>query len=407
MWRAVWALCALFALSTACGEPATDDGGDDGGGDGGDDATLSWPEAPTAVVSGAAAPALAVTAEGTVVLAYVNDGQVWVEVDPPAATPVAVGDSVSDRTQLTAAGSPSGDQALVVWTYGRHVWIDGGTVGTAGRLVDSWDVADRVRLSWTGERPLLAMETGAAGQVLVVGDPTAAMAPAPQAGDTLIAVRSGFRYHQESLAAVDLGEDQVLAFSPWGVTSDGDYGTDASWASGQCPTDSAPGWCQPQQSGTFALPGPDNQNRTWIQAHQLGAGSLALTWAATPGGTMVFDVFLARLTFDATEGPALGATNVNVSDTPGTTDNSDHPFVLPAGDGRLWVAWREQAFGPRVALYDSELNRLALVAPDRDPNLNLTQAIAAAVGPDGSLHLAGAVTTGDTNEVHYWRLAGP
>ena len=84
--------------------------------------------------------------------------------------------------------------------------------------------------------------------------------------------------------------------------------------------------------------------------------------------------------------------------------------MLPAGDGRIWISWRERNFGPRVALYDSDLKRIAITAPAQELNTWASQPVVAAVDSHHTLYVAAVVSpisVKDGHEVWLWRFEVP
>ena len=408
-------LVGLWLLAGACSgssAPPIDEALDeeDAGSDSLDQAgpTLSWPT--ELVRIDAAQPALAIGAGGPLVLSFVADGQVFVSIDPGSGlAPVAVGDQVAESSWLRAIGAPDADRILVVWSYTRSVWVDSsGPQLPADRLIDSFDHGSRLALGWTGSRPLLVIEDTDGTRALGVAPTGATRAPAPVVADLLLEPRSGALYHNEIPRAVDLGSDRILVFDSDGEANaaGAGHGTEARWVIGQRDPAVSP-YVRPQATGSISLPGAEDKNRFWIHAHDLGEGGHALSWAEIAPGSMVFDLFLARLHLDAHGTPSSVSGARNLSNTPGQTDNSDHLLLLPTADSRVWAAWRERNFGPRVALLDKDLLPLALTAPDDELRLDDSQPISAVVDASGGLFLAAVVRPAGTAEVRCWHFPLP
>ena len=167
----------VSACSDATGTPDADAGTDAGGQDGG--SALTWP-APSASFAGHQ-PALAVQADGEIRLAYESEGQVWLRLNPASSdAPLQLGTGVNEDTLVLTAASPDEDTSLVAWRYGNAVWIDGDVASlSAKRLVDSFDVAENMQLTWTNGQPLLVMEdpsgtTAKAARAAAMASPGAA-----------------------------------------------------------------------------------------------------------------------------------------------------------------------------------------------------------------------------------------
>ena len=328
-----------------------------------------------------------------------------------------IADGISENYPVMAAGSPQTDQSLVVSKYGKAVTIDGSDpVLPASFLTSSFDVASRLRLSWQSEKPLLVMENNQSVQALRVD--TAAQAGPPTPDDEIFSMPSSMRYHGEDVSAAELGENKLLAFNPYGETGESGYGNLARWVIAAHDDTISP-YFRVEKTGTLSFPEPADTNRRWIQVHPLADNQWILTWAVLPPGTMVFDVMMAKVTLNAEEEPEWASPVINVSSTAGQTDNSDYPIILPVADGEFWVCWRESTFGPRVALYTSQMERISIAAPDNELSLDMGQPISAITDSEGDLHLA-AVTweaseTSETSEtaetadatVIYWHLLLP
>ncbi len=398
---------SCFVIFSCSGSNTTDvDAGTDGT-DGGDDGGVSLPWPDTTLEMEGVQPSIALGGDGMLVLAFEHEGKVWVLQDPVSGTkPVAVEESAGESTWVRAVGAPEDDSVLVAWSYARGVWVDEAGPGLpSDKMVDSFEVGDRVGLAWSMDGPLLLLDDKSGTHVLLVKE--SGPAPAPVPDDLLIAPNAGtgFHYFNEIPTVADLGSGDVLAFALLGEENDSGYGTKARWVIGQRVQNGE--YYRPRDSGTLDLPGGREQNHFWIQVHRLDADRWILSWAQVSPGSQVFDVFLSKLGFGQDGVPELEGDAVNISNTPGETDNSDHPLVLPAGDHRIWVAWREINFGPRVALLDNDLKMLAITAPDDELDLDESQPISAAVDKNGTLHLVAVVRPDGDAKIRYWQFELP
>ncbi|MBW2703273.1 MAG: hypothetical protein JRF33_20830 [Deltaproteobacteria bacterium] len=397
----VCACSNAVGLSDGGEDAGTQDGGDADGGTG-----LSWPEASASFAGHQ--PALAIHPDGRILLAYESGGQTWLRMNPASSDePQLLGTGVSEYGDLQAAASPDENVSLVVWRYGNGVWIDGSATDLpAAHLVDSFDVASNIRLTWTGTKPLMVMENRNAVQAWSPNPDARAPIVAPVEADRLLTAFDGMRHYGEDVSAVELDQQSILAFQPVGETGPAGSGSLASYVIARRDPNQSP-YYRPEHSDTLALPDSDELNPRWIQVHDLGELGLLLSWTETSPGSMVYDVMLNRLSLDEGNRPQLNGNPVNLSGTGGQTDNSDFPVVLPTGEGRIWVAWRETSFGPRVALYDPELNREGLIAPDEELDQDGSQPISAVVDADGSLHLVAVVHPDQDAQIRYWRITLP
>lgn len=403
LWLLAGACSGSGATSIVSGLDEEDSGTDTSNQNG---PSLFWPT--EFVRIDAAQPSLAMGALGRLVLSFVADGQVFVSVDPGSGlAPVAVGDQVAESTWIQAVGAPNADRILVVWSYTRSVWVGpSGPERPADRLIDSFEYGRQLTLGWTGSRPLLVIEDADGTRALSLDPVGTGRTPAPGEADLLLEPRSGARYHNEIPRAVDLGSDRFLLFESDGGANEAGYGTVARWVIGQREPAVSP-YLRPQSNGSISLPGAEDKNRFWIHAHDLGAGGYALSWVEIAPGSLVFDVFLARLHLDADGTPSSVSGARNLSNTPGQTDNSDHLLLRPTRDFLVWAVWRERNFGPRVALLDKDLSPLALTAPDDELRLDDSQPISAVVDASGGLFLAAVVRPAGTAEVRCWHFQLP
>ncbi|MBI5549092.1 MAG: hypothetical protein HY901_34845 [Deltaproteobacteria bacterium] len=387
--------------------------------DGGAVAALQWPS--TSVdLPGAAAPAIARTASNKVVLAFARDSKVWSLANPtPGAVPVELGAPIAAidfHPQIRLAADPTSERIMVLWNNGSFIQTLAGIPdGTQGQLTQAPMIynATHFDLRWSGGRPVGTVLSSSDNRLrhyafdLGDGDllplPTTLPTAATLADDGLRAW-----YYDMAPTLIGLSGGRALLF--FNASDDGRVARylrlerDPSVATGD------PAWLVPQSSGTLTLPPGASTSVDWVQIHPLDqTGSrAALTWAEVAPMSQVFDVHLALLDLSADGTPSLSAAAaVNVSNTGGQTDNSDMPIVKPAGDGRIWVAWREANGGPRVALYDNALHRLGIAAPPTELRVRTDSALAAEVDGVGTLHLAAVVQPGNEPEVRYWVLARP
>ncbi len=443
----VWLLLGFMsAFGAGCSEAPA--GGNDGGeGDDGNGATeaLSWPAEELAAFEGGRAPDVSVTAGGVVLLALEREGRSEVIVDPGGqAVVVDLGEGEGGR--ITA--SPNDEEAVVLFqrydaTLGGDVtfcaWLnDGELQAPPFELIDDqeeWGLSRTERgisLYWTGAGPAAFLHShlreisGAVEQdsradfiLLPVPRPEAGPVGLPSLGMRLATHPSYHRIsHGESPTIFDLTDHplstpekpMVLAaksraenlsegedFEPalqW-ILAMTMPGNDSHWGN----------WFGPVDDGTSPM--PFESNTSWIEIHRLEPRKGVVTWHA-PSGGMVFDVFMTSLLIDDDGVPELGEDYINVSQTYGMTDHSEHPVVRGTGDGRAWVTWRESTFGPRVSLYDEDLNRLGAAAPDVDLRQSGSAPMGAALLPGGDLVVAAQVSPKDSSpEVRVWRIELP
>lgn len=406
---AIWALVLTAGLG-GCPEPgvgpgAPDAGRDGGASDGGGEAA-AWPEAER-VLENATNPALTVSADGTIRLAYQQDG--WIRVGELAGgDPVDVAEGDYERgDELWLSSAPDADRALLVWNPGWGAWlVDGALDGAPFRLAELGLV--NLSPAWTRVGPVVTARTGDfyRGDTLVRGKlvafrvEDASPVPVPSDAEALEAVGSTFYLWGERERLVDLGERGFLVFrmSPERNPEDPD-GVLARWW--RLRSTAASRYLEVVDTGTLAgLSAP-----RWIQPWDLGDGRFALTWCA-PTNSLVQDVFVAELSIDASGVPTLAGPGENVSLTSGLTDNSDDPRLLPTGDGRFWLAWRESSYGPRAALLGPDLSPTHLFGPREELESDTSAQLDAVVDADGNLVLA-ASFTGDRLRVRVFRLPLP
>ena len=376
--------------------------------------TLAWPAA-SATIAGATTPALALVG-GKQVLTFTRNYKLLVLADAVAGgMPLEVGAGSDTYDVRAAAPAASSGESIVLWSQGLHSYLSNGVPNGAGISLINADITNDIAhlgVTWSGARPIAALQVmfnlGARTSffALALGPqgsapPAAVLLSAPSA-----TVLQGFG---ESPSVLDLQDGRALLFAPTGEVAPNGYGTLARWyLVGPDPAGGASAFLLQQSTGQLQLPGDVLKNRDWIQVHDLGAGKAAFTWAQTSPSNAVYDVFLSTLTVAADGTPALGATFVNVSNTTGQVDNSDFPVVRSTGDGRLWITWREAKFGPRVALYDAQLKRIGIIAPDVELNCDSSQSISAVVDSTGALHMAAVVRPDTlTPEVRTWIIARP
>ncbi len=445
-------LALLFATLSGlpgCTEPVIDGGGwGDGGGrdDPGDG--LQWPDA-SAIILAAGSPDLARASGGTLLLITSEAGRVMLRSDPQQAEPAAPVDLGPGGGLPRIAVDPGSEQAAVVWIRDGYTlmtaWIDQGEPdGAAFELISAedrrgkeWSPSRGHSLRWFADGPVLTMISalpqvevyGPGGDVVERQDPRsdwfAIAVPRPETG-TLPQPPESMRLftrpasvwlgHAEWPTALDLAGTSaaidgpaLLAVSNMQQFIDGE-GPFMSYMVGRRSTIGGfpYEWVYNDQSGdTVRLPGVEG-GVSWIQGHPLDDGAALLSWCA-PSGGMVFDVFVTTMTVADDGTPSLGDQAINVSQTLGLTDHSEAPLVLSAGGGRFWIAWRETSFGPRVALYEADLTRVGIAAPDNELNVSSTAPLGAAVNPDdGALWLAAQVAPVEGEpEVRLWRIEQP
>ncbi|HCF59792.1 MAG TPA: hypothetical protein DFS52_17575 [Myxococcales bacterium] len=433
------AACALLVLLlSACpdSESPTGPGGSDAGArvDGGDGGgttdpdggrpRIVWPEA-THVVEGAHEAGLVLSPSGIVTLAYKKEQKVWTHRDPPTGAPVALGDALSSGTELRIFASPTEDRAFVAWTGRYGVSLTAG-VPDSERLTLYYGEGELYTLGggWFGGMPALIARSGEVhysdgtqipGRHLAFTVPIDATdelpLPEPREENALATVGNSFHHYDESETLVDLGDGTALMFDRWTEKPPGDdtERDHARWRilrRSVLATGSRAHYLL-ARTGTFALP---DSPAAWIRAFSLGGGKYALAWGSTPD-TLVFDVFLAGFELNEAGEPFLTTGSQNISMTTGATDNSDFPLVAPVGDGRFWLAWREVAFGPRVALMSADFKILAIGAPNDELGCDLSGAMGAAADSEGTLHLVAGFSEDDGEYgrpyVRYFRIALP
>ncbi|GEM_PF-2443649 len=391
---------------------------------------ISWP-GDALVVEGAMKPAVAVTGSGRVVLSYVKEGTLWmgeVKEGSLASDALLSLGSASDRHAPRMAAEPNGQRVFVAWVRGGDDglmgawWKNGELEAEPALLVDrltskyqEWSPAREHSVVWTSEWPVV-FALGAAGDVWLEGTgqvqtansswyafappgPGKGPLPAPQETQQLFFVDRGIWLgHGEAPRLLDLQSapdsdtlDYLFAVSNLAAEDGEGYGRSAAWAlawrerAGEI---DAGGFYWRGETGTLPLPDIDS-NAMWIQIHDDGEGDALLSWCKSAGKGMVYDIFVAPLLLLNAQSPALGEPVLNISNTPGLTDHSEHPVILPAGRGALWVAWRESFFGPRVSAYQTkDLTRIASASAPNEWHLSDADPIAAAVDTDGALLLA-------------------
>jgi hypothetical protein len=474
-WMLAFVVPALVACGGGRFSDQTDDGDlpdgfvrdlhhDTGKDKGGEPQKLTWP-AERLVVTGAHAPALAI-AGGTVLLAYAReDGKMVLRAGAETGAEVLLstrtneeGATLSSRSFPKIAGDPSSRHAVVLWSWGeadlRMAWwkddvleiTDASPINLAGLTIYSWLPARNLNLAWTDGGPLAALQSNEPAVQLQNPDGTWAQPQlgrdvwyalkVPRATDAPVlwpdATVELFNYaggmylgFGEAPSLVPLasrpewgtGPAALVAPSFMATKTEGDITRflGMNWAiARQVPGSAARNgsWLEPVTKGHMEVV-PDPEYKSWIQLHPLGPDNGILTYCRPDGGTAVYDVFAQRYVLSAEGVPSVEGEAINVSETFGGTDGSEYPVVLPTGDGRWWIAWRESEFGPRVALYDALMNRVGIATPDVDLHQNEAESVAAAVDANGALHLAAVVNPSRTqgnqglNEVRYWVLERP
>lgn len=409
-----WTAAVLMLVLGACPEPGVGpgpagDAGVDGGAAGEDGGTSEtvWPEAEL-VLEGAINPSLAVAPDGTIRMAYQQDDAIWVR-DLAGGAPVRLADKVAGvSNELRMVASPDEDRALVTWTGRGAVWLSAGTAESDPFILTHGD-ADLFSLSpsWPAAGPVLTARTvdlwyggtQVQGKLFAirlegrdsVGDPSEAEA---------LEIAAQYHHYGERERLLDLGDRGllVLRMHPESDPDDPEAFMIRWW---RLRTSQTSRFLEIAATGTFR--GPDGAR--WIQPWDLGGGRYAMTWCATVS-SMVFDVFVSELTVDETGTPSWDGAGTNVSLTTGATDNSDDPRLLPTGDGRFWMPWRETSYGPRVAILGSDLAPTRIYGPPTELEQSSSQQLDAVVDADGSLVLA-ATFTGDVNRVRVFRLPLP
>jgi len=409
---------------SAGGGGATDAGGTGGaggsvaGGSGGTGGTEqppahSWPE-PRLKIPGATKPAVAVTPGGTVLLAYSLDQKLWLQRDPEhSSSREMLEDQVGDGIDIRAVTDPTSEHAFLIDGNLRAWWIDSVTTEHAGFQVSSWWNATSLSISWTSGRPVVAMRSNHDNTEYWVHAWQAppgggAALPTPDEATLLGTELFAAQLYDEAPSFVALtGDTGVVVFSQPGYTSQNPYGRYARWMSvGRDPSRAADdgAYYLPGAAGMLELPVPQSENASWVAIHPVG-GAAVLTWHMVPEcACQVNDIYMQRLAFDANGVPSLEGGAVNVSGTSGQTDESDPPIVRAASAGKIWVAWRESAFGPRVALYDASLQREWVGAPAVDARCDLTQPLSAVADSSGALWVAAVMRPADDPEVWLWRI---
>ncbi|MBN2192549.1 MAG: hypothetical protein JW751_07005 [Polyangiaceae bacterium] len=373
-------------------------------------APRGWPVA-TRTWSGARAPALTITAGGQVLVGYALDHAFSVELDPASSpSPVQISTNIGSAGVVRFVPGPTGDGVTAFDASGHTYFLDGAVL-VADAFPIGYPTVGGVSLFGTAARPIALVETNyqnAAFWLHAVALPDPGAPDLPPLSDTTLVAQRDFAasMYAEASSFLELAEtsDTVtgLVVPSVAVPSASGYATEARWVrvSGGLSTG---GYLTREAEGTFSLPIAADRNASWVGAHDLGGGKYALTWHQIPEcACMVFDVMLAQLSVDAGGIPRVTGNAINVSDTPGQTDESDHPLVLPRADGSFYIAWRESAFGPRLALYDESFTRQWIIAPDQDLKVRLDDPIAAVVDDAGRLHLVATVMPAGTEEVRYW-----
>lgn len=371
-------------------------------------AAPAWPE-PSRIWPGAQGPSIAILPSGVVAVSYVLEGAAWVQLEPELSDmPQHVVDNMGSGKNLRLAASPE-EEVLVALdaNAGVHVIRDGFIEAVFRPL--GYPSVTAYNLAWTATRPVALIESNFNNaeywlHAIAIPDASASV----EVSQTTLLNSRSFRYQMYSEAPSLLPLDgagptlRALVFPSAAVAGPSGYGTLAAWVRVSGDLD-AGGYLANQASGNFELPIPSDQNASWISAHDLGAGVAVLTWHQIPVcACQVYDVMLARLSVDVEGTPSVVGEAVNVSQTPGQTDESDGPVVVPRGDGSFYIAWRETSFGPRVALYDANLSRQWIVAPDQDDACAADEPISAAVDAQGRLHLVATLRPEGSPEVRYW-----
>lgn len=389
--------------------------GEGGGGAGGTGQPQehAWPE-PTLKIPGATKPAIAVTPGGTVLLAYSLGQKLWLQRDPAgSSSPEMLEEQVGDGIDVRGVTDPSSEQAYFIDGNLSAWWVDGATTTPTSYQVSSWWSTTSLSVSWTSDRPIVAMRSNHDNSeywVHVWQAPPEGGAALPTPDETTLLGTEMFaaQLYDEAPSFLPLGGGAgITVFSQPGYTAEDPYGRYARWLKVQrdpSRTAEEGAYYLPGATGMLELPIPQGNNASWVAIHAAGGGAV-LTWHMVPEcACQVNDVYMQRVAFDAGGVPSLVGDAVNVSGTSGQTDESDSPVVRATSADKLWVAWRESAFGPRVALYDMSLQREWVGAPSADSACDLTQPISAAADSAGVLWVAAVMRPAGEPQVWLWRI---
>lgn len=411
----------VVAMGVACGtDPAaTPDGGTDagpgtdGGTDGGDDAghVLKWPE-PSLVIEGAVDPKLVQGPDGELTLVYLRDNKIWAWRDPGKGEPVELGAASTHSTDMSAVASPDEDRILVAWSGNSGVVLtDGVPDGPAFGLYQGDMSLNTVGASWVDGAPVVTAHTSYGGVSLPAGllafrVPFDAIGdfplPAPAESQFLAKPVNSYRHYDETHRTLDLGDGRGLVFDTHHGANPIDPEYEKHWLVWRvvAPDEAATGprrhYLVRKSTGFLEFP----HWAAWVQPTRLPDGRVVLTYG-TSENSLVYDVHLVLLDIAEDGTPSLGSTPLNISQTFGQTQNSDHALIHPTGDGRYWIVWRETDVGPLVAILDDKFQPKRIVGPSDALKCDESSSIGAVVDADGTLHLA---AVSGTDDAFYLRL---
>lgn len=415
---------ALVMLGGACREASPPGswplGETDGGTPPETDAGLRiiWP-APSLTIEDAIDPLLVAAPGGVRTLLYQQGGKLWAMRGPVGGTPFELGQT-GGVVEASATASPTDDRVFVAWAGRRGRWlVDGQPEGAVLVLYEGLADLSNIGTGWFAGRPAVNAYTNEVWYgstrypptmiaFSLPADPGALPLPAPRADQLLDPSANPYHHHDEIHRFIDLGNGTALLFrTTWRQDPNDATGLKrfARWHHLKPKLNSAltsTHYLVSVKEGLMELPAW----AAWIQPHALGDGKFALSWGSSDN-SLVYDVFVAGLAIAEDGTPSLTTAAVNVSKTTGMTQNSDHALVLPTGDGRLWLAWRETDRGPRVALLDAQTFRvLRIASPPSELFCNMASSMGAVVDGEGTLHLAAGFNDGSLS-VHYYELHLP